>query len=363
MKTIDIIDNFSDLDRVRFEQRDEYVEYFNFIKGAFNQLIDSLKSRTNDNPIEIAILKEFLQKYLNSVELLRLKYLFDSEDKMAIDLTDSSFPNYLEFKKIDAEASRVQTLKNSIPSKDALKQEVLDYFFEKKAQPIHLLKKLGQAEYYSALEANNYMKLFTEGSIHEIGKDENGTKKFIYNWSSYDSMTNRPHIYLLFFEFTNPTINLVKEGAETFRNAIKKINHDSSPLSVIAKDIDNAFESIKPKVLKRIDIGPIYCKYSKDKHDISSLIQEKYNDDDYAFFYTTEIVHSVGEKEVKKGGFLSKETALRQIFFVDETNIDSLERHVSEVNKYLIGSHNLVQYLNSEMPQYINNLKIAPITF
>ena len=99
MKTIDIIDHFSDLDRIRFETNDEYVNYFNFIKEAFNQLIDSLKSRTNDNPIEIAILKEFLQKYLNSIELLRFKYLFEEEDKMAIDLTDSSFPNYLEFKK------------------------------------------------------------------------------------------------------------------------------------------------------------------------------------------------------------------------------------------------------------------------
>jgi copper chaperone CopZ len=332
MKTIDIIDNFSDLDRVRFEQRDEYVEYFNFIKNAFNQLIDSLKSRTTDNPIEIAILKEFLQKYLNTVELLRLKYLYDSDDKMAIDLTDSSFPNYLEFKKIDSEANKVKTLINSIPGKDALKQEVLDYFFEKKAQPIHLLKKLGQAEYYSALEADNYMKLFTDGSLYEIGKSDNGNKKFIYNWSSYDSMTNRPHIYIMVFEFTNPTVNLAKEGAETFKKAIEKLNHDSSPLSVIAKDIDNTFESVKPKVLKRIDIGPIYCRYSKDKHDISNVIQEKFEDDDYAFFYTTEIVHSVGEKEVKKGGFMSRETSLRQVFFVDKTDKDSLERHVSEVS-------------------------------
>jgi hypothetical protein len=176
-------------------------------------------------------------------------------------------------------------------------------------------------------------------------------------------MTNRPHIYILVFEFTNPTVNLAKEGAETFKKAIEKLNHDSSPLSVIAKDIDNEFESIKPKVLKRIDIGPIYCRYSQDKHDISNVIQEKFEDDDFAFFYTTEIVHSVGEKEVKKGGFMSRETSLRQVFFVDQTDKDSLERHVSEVNKYLIGSHKIVQYLNTEMPQYIDSLKIAPITF
>lgn len=363
MKTIDIIDHFSDLDRVRFEEPDEYVNYFNFIKDAFNKLIDSLRSRTQDNPIEIAILKEFLQKYLNTIELLRTKYLFDSDDKMAIDLTDSSFPNYLEFKKIDAEADKVEQLLTTLPSKEALKQEVLDYFFDRKAQPLHLLKKLGQAEYYHALQSSNYMKLYTEGSIYEIGKGENGAKRYIYNWSSYDSMTNRPHIYMMVFEFANPTINILKEGAESFKGLIRKMNHDSSPLSVIAKDIDNSYDSIRPKVLKRIDIGPIYCRYSKENHDISKVIQEQFGDDDFAFFYTTEIVHSVGEKEVKEGGMFNRTSALRQIFFVDETDKDTLERHVSEVNRYLIASHPVVQYLNANMRQYIDNLKVAPITF
>lgn len=363
MKTIDIIDHFGDLDRVRFDDKDAYVEYFEFVKGAFNRLIDSLRSRTQDNPIEIAILKEFLQKYLNTIELLRSKYLFDPYDKMAIDLTDSSFPNYLEFKKIDAEAEKVDQLITTIPSKEALKQEVLDYFFERKAQPIHLLKKLGQAEYFDSLKSTNYMKLYTEGSIYEIGKGENGSKRYIYNWSSYDSMTNRPHIYMMVFEFANQTIDILKEGAQSFKQLIKKLNHDSSPLSVIAKDIDSSYDSIRPKVLKRIDIGPIYCQYSREEHPISKLIQEQFSDSDYAFFYTTEIVHSVGEKEVKEGGMFNRKSALRQIFFVDETDKDSLERHVSEVKRYLIASHAVTQYLNANLREYIDDLTAAPITF
>lgn len=363
MKTIDIIEHFSDLDRIRFEDHNEYVNYFNFIKKAFNKLIDSLRSRTSDNPIEIAILKEFLQKYLNSIEILRLKYLFDLEDKMAIDLSDSSFPNYMEFRKIEAEAAKASEFLKDLPAKDALKQEILDTFFDKKKQPVDLLKKLGKVEYLTSLEKNNYMKLFTEGSIYEIGKGDSGHKKYIYNWASYDSMTNRPFIYIMVFEFTNTTINILKEGADTFKSLIKKSNHDSSPLSVIAKDIDNSYDSIRPKVLKRIDIGPIYCKYSKEEHDISKVIQEQFSDDDFAFFYTTEIVHSVGEQEVTEGSFFSKKSSLRQIFFVDQQDIDSLERHVSEVKQYLIASHPVVQYLNSDMPQYVNKLTSPPITF
>ena len=363
MKTIDIIDHFSDLDRVRFEDHQEYVAYFDFLKKAFNRLIDSLRNRATDNPIEIAIIKEFLQKYLNTIGLLSTKYLSNEEEKMAIDLTDSSFPNYLEIRKLNADREKAAGLLDGLPTKQALKQEVIDYIFEKKQKPLHLLKKLGKVAYYSDLQQPNYMLPFTEGSIFEIGKGDNGAKRYIYSWASYDSMTNRPFIYMLVFEFTNDTINILKEGEKAFKELIKKSNHDSSPLSVIAKDIDEAYESIKPKVLKRIDIGPIYCRYSKDNHEISKLIQDKYTDDDFAFFYTTEIVHSVGEKEVTEGGIFSKKSFLRQIFFIDETNIDSLERHVSEVNRYLIASHPIVQHLNGEMRQYIDNLTIPPITF
>ena len=363
MKTIDIIDNFGELDNVRFETRDQYIEYFDFIKTAFNRLMDSLKTRSSDNPIEIAILKDFMQKYLNTVEILRLKYLFDTENKMAIDLSDSSFPNYLEIRKLDSHKEKANETLKKLPKKESLKQEVLDYMFERKAQPIHLLNKLGKITYSEALKTDSYMGLFTEGSLHELGKASNGNKKYLYNWASYDSMTNRPFIYILAFEFTNKTINIQKEGLEAFKKIIKKNSHNSSPLKVLATDIDNAAESIKPKILKRIDIGPIYCKYSKENHEISRIVQEKFNDDDYAFFYTTEIINSVGEKESKTGGMFSSTKQLRQIFFVDETDISSLERHVSEVNQYLIGSHKVVQYLTANKPEYITKLKIPPIVY
>jgi hypothetical protein len=363
MKTIDIIDNFGELDSIRFETRDEYIQYFDFIKTAFNRLIDSLKTRSADNPIEIAILKDFLQKYLNTVEILRLKYLFDTEDKMAIDLTDSSFPNYLEIRKLDSQKAKADSVIKKLPSKESLKQEVLDYMFERKAQPIHLLQKLGKITYSEALKTEQYMGIFTNGSLHEIGKNNKGHKKYLYNWASYDSMTNRPFVYILAFEFTNDSINLQQEGLTAFKEIIKKNSHNSSPLKVLATDIDHAADSIKPKILKRIDIGPIYCKYSKENHEISKLVQDKFGEDDYAFFYTTEIVNSIGEKEEKSGGLFSSTKHLRQIFFVDETNIDSLERHVSEVNQYLIGSHKVVQYLSAHKPEYINKLKIPPIVF
>ena len=35
---------------------------------------------------------------LYSIEAMRVKYMYDEEENMKVDLTDSGFPNYLEFR-------------------------------------------------------------------------------------------------------------------------------------------------------------------------------------------------------------------------------------------------------------------------
>ena len=54
-----------------------------------------------------------------------------------------------------------------------------------------------------------------------------------------------------------------------------------------------------PKVLKRIEIGPIFGKYSRDKHDYTILLRKHFSEDQYIMPYKTEVVFSTGEKRTK----------------------------------------------------------------
>ncbi|MDQ3101476.1 MAG: hypothetical protein M3R08_08815 [Bacteroidota bacterium] len=73
---------------------------------------------------------------------------------------------------------------------------------------------------------------------------------------------------------------------------------------------------------------------------------------------TTEIVFSVGQ-EKRDTGFLSK-SELRQVFHVDETNKDCMERMVSEVQKYLFTTHTVLQYLSHQQKELLKELSAPP---
>ena len=69
---------------------------------------------------------------------------------------------------------------------------------------------------------------------------------------------------------------------------------------------------------------------------------------------TTEIVFSVGQ-EKKSTGLLSK-SELREVFHVDETNKDCMERMAREVQSYLFTTHTVMQYLRDNQKEMLKQL-------
>ncbi len=361
MKTIDINNHFTELDRSILAGENAYSDYFNYVKNCLEILLNSFDSLTSEDSKEIKALKSFSQKYLNSIEALRLKYAYDETNSMLVDVTESGFPNFMEFKKLDADIDKKDAELAKLPSKDSLKQSILDHMVRKKSDPISLLNKLSKSSYYIRLQWSNLFTEFTPGSIELLNQhtDEHKTRTFFYSWASYDSVTNKPYIYIMIFD--NPLVSKDPlsgvDNDPAFVETLKKITHNSAPLKVMASDIDNAYENIMPKVLKRIEIGPIYGKYSRDKHKYSLLLRKHFTDDDFIITYKTEVVFSKGEKRSKS--FLSK-GELRQIFHVDESNKECMDRMVSDMHSYMITSHDVLQYLNDTEPETLKGLA-APV--
>ena len=364
MKTTDIIDHFSELDRSILKGEDAYVDYFNYLRKAFTILVDSFSDRTIDDPVEIGILKSFVQKFLKTIEALRLKYIYEKDHLMKVDLTDSSFPNHIEIRKIVADIEARESTIKQLPTEEALKRATLDYLFEKQEEPISLLKQLSRLVYYKMLDEQKLFTLFQPGELVLLNKsnEDKELSHYLFSWGSYDSVTNRPYIYILIFDHIEKNYRLMgnKKAFLPFVESCKSLTHNTGPLNVIASDIDNAHEHIYPKVLKRIDIGPLYGKYSKDDHPMTHVIHENFSEEEFVFLFTTEIVFSIGEKKSK--GLLSG-GKLRQIFFVDESDKDCLERHVSQINRYLIASHDVVQHLKEFHKEYVDKLSVPPITY
>jgi len=357
LKTIDINDHFTELDRSVLAGDHAYVDYFSYLRFALNTLLSSFDTIHLDSSLELKAVKSFSQKFLNSIEALKLKYGYEEDNPMLVDVTESSFPNFLEFKRLQSDIANQEAEFDKLPSQDSLKQSILDHLVRKHSDPKPLLKQMSRSNYFIRLKWSSLFTEFTPGTLELLNEhtDDARTRTYFYSWASYDSVTNKPFIYTMIFDNKafSKRENTDVDKDPGFIETIKKATHNSAPLKVIASDIDNTYENVMPKVLKRMEIGPIYGKYAFDKNDFSVLLKKKFQDDDFIFTYNTEIVFSTGESRSKS--FLSK-GELRQIFYVDESNKECMEKMVSDYHTYMITSHNVAQYLNDMQPEILKKL-------
>ncbi len=358
MNNLDILDHFTELDRSILKRNDEYADYFNFLRDVFSLLIESFNQRTNEDPLEMSITKDFIQRFLNSVEALRLKYYYEEDHSLKIDLTDSSFPNFIEFRELEADLKVRDAKLQELPPERSLKQAALDYLFQHKEKPVKFLKQLSRRAYYESLEQEKLYLEFTPGKVHELGVKGPELWQFVYSWASFDSVTNRPYLYLMIFDH-DLSGNNGEPGDSRFVDKIKRATHNTAPLKVVISDIDNDLPGVQPKVLKRTDLGPIYGRYSKDGNVLSQLVQTHFTQEDFVFLFNTEIIFSIGQQRSEK----FTKGKLKQVFFVDESNRECIERMVSKVHKYMLAYHHVVQHLREFHKALLLDLSMPPITF
>ena len=86
------------LDSAELDSKEQYVFYHKMVDFTLKELIVNVQRQQICNDKELIFFKQYSDLLLYSIEAMRVKYMYDEEDNMKIDLTDSGFPNYLEFR-------------------------------------------------------------------------------------------------------------------------------------------------------------------------------------------------------------------------------------------------------------------------
>lgn len=356
------IEHFTTLDRSILENDDAYANYFRQVSELFSLIRQAINEKSTDEPFEVKIIHDYLQQYLFTLQLLRTKFLYNEEQRMKVDLTESSFPNYLEIKQIESDLEQREDLLKGLPEEAVLRQSIVDFIFKNKAVPKKLLKQLAKRKYLEMLGKETPFSSYNSGKYRQLSK-KNEQPTYLYHWAVFDSKTNRPFIYFLLFD--HEEVNRVPFKSEkllitALTKYIEKSSAHQSPLRVMASDIDREFRTIHPKVLKRMDIGPLYGHLSLDKHPFTKLVKDQFSEKDWIVEFTTELLFSVGQK--RTNGFLST-GELREVFFIDESNKECMERHVSKVLNYMIAPHGVVSFLREHHKASLERLAVPPFIY
>jgi hypothetical protein len=333
------------LDSAELDSKEQYVFYHKMVDFSLKELIVAVQRQQLCNDQEIQLFKQYCDLLLYSIEAMRVKYMYDEDDNMKVDLTDSGFPNYLEFRYLFNDLELRNQYQEKLTNVDVIKDEFLDTLLRRKE---HIKKrKLFQAAsivYYTSVEKKFIFNRFVQGKITKAPEDVKA--EHMVSWSFYDVSHNRPFVCFMYFNYNGKDVN-------KYRNEIYQVLKNSADrdmnLDAMAYAIDRKLEDVHPKHIKRIDLGPLHNVFAKDENELTHAILQSIGKkeiplESYAFSMRIDEVFS--GSEFKEGSFFSKQTF----------------QNWSEIlkQKYIFAPHRIIQMLYNKEPEIMNTLAKAP---
>ena len=334
------------LDSAVLDSKEQYVFYHKMVDFVLKELITKVQYQQICSKQEIIFFKQYCDLLLYSIEAMRIKYMYDEEDNMKIDLTESGFPNYLEFRYLFNDLSLRNEYVDKLTPAIALKEEFLDTLLRKK-KPIKKSKLFQAASivYYTSVEQRFIFNRFVQGKIIDAGPNENG--EHMTSWSFFDVAHNRPFICFMYFDYDGHEILDYKEK---IYKALKVTADRELSLDTMAYAIDRKLPKIMPKHIKRIDLGPLHNIFAKDQNELThaildGIIKKEISLESYAVSLNIDEVYSKGQ--FKEGSFFNKQILQK---WNDVEN-----------NTYVFAPHRIIQMLYNKTPDLMNELSKPPI--
>jgi len=331
------------LDSATLESKEQYVFYHHIVAHALDQFLKGLETHNLCTTQELVLTKQYLKLLRYSMEMMRVKYQYDEESNLKIDVTESGFPNYLEFRYLINDLSLRREHIGNLPEITILQEEFLDTLLKKK---LHITKeKLFQASsivYYSEVEEYKIFKRFTQGKILKV---DNSDSQYMVSWCFYDVSLNRPFINFMYFDYSNDILNLKDDLYDVLlKSADRKMSLDT-----LAYMIDKKLPNVYPKLVRRIDIGPIHNVFAKDEnlytHQVlKSIINKEVSLSAYALSVSIDNLKTKGT--FKEGNFFNKQTLQHW--------------DPAPTERYLFAPHRVLQILYDNCPEDINKLTRSP---
>lgn len=334
------------LDSAILDSKEQYVFYHKMLDFVLKELIVNIQKQNLCSSQELVVFKQYTDLFLYSIEAMRIKYMYDEEDNMKIDLTDSGFPNYLEFRYLVNDLELKNEYVSKLENVEDLKEEFLDVLLRKKQHVKR--RRLFQAAsivYYNSVNPKYIFNRFVQGKIIEA--PENSPAELLTSWSFYDVSDNRPYVCFMYFNYEGKKNKSYKED---LYQVLKDTANRNMPLDTMAYNIDRKLPDIHPKYIKRIDLGPLHNVFAKDENLITHAILEGIGKkeiplESYALSFRAEEVFS--GNTFTEGGFFSKQTLQKW---------NAVERR-----KYVFAPHRIIQLLYNKASFVLNELAKEPI--
>ncbi|MDD9910261.1 MAG: hypothetical protein OXR62_11265 [Ahrensia sp.] len=347
---------------------DTVVRYFETIKAALDGLDVYLghdASPLTGHELTGAILAPYLK---------RLRFSFDAwESRLAyakrfrINRGESGYPLHQHVLELENDAKTAQARLEALPSEDALRDAMVDTILTKGAFPTTEREALAERHYLERVKQGSVFGSFVLPETERLKLNEkSGRPSYVVHWGGFDGTANLPLVYIAVVEDSGAALAsslLDRKGrlrddldipfpiggllnpdlADSFDVFAKKNSAYGLTLATIADNMDSDFETLHPKQLRRIVMGPFYSSGLTSHGRMVEKILAKVRNAENAWLltWTEQELFAVSETPAKWGLFGS--TPSKQTFHINTNDLEAVRQGVSSFQRHALVPHEAYQ--------------------
>jgi len=344
--------------------------YFRSIEAALRGL--EIFMRDDRSPlyrhgIVAKIVAEYIARLEKSFACWRNRLGF--MESFRISRAESGFPVFQNVLELENDRRQAGQRLAGIPAADDLRAEMADFILRHKEFPAALQKSMAERLYLEDVEDGAVFGPFILAQTAKVSVNKKTMRPFyLVHWATFDGTANLPLIYMATVEDSSESmvrqlvdgngklnqtveIPLPVEGllnpqlAHRFDDFTERNSaYTLSPVT-IASNLDKDFETLHPKQLRRVVLGPFYSAGITEHNSAVAGILSKVRkaEDAWLLTWTLQEVFSKSEKPGRKGLFSSDKAT--QEFHIETADLEAARQGVSSYEKHALIPHEAYQAL------------------
>ena len=343
--------------------------YFAAFGHAFKGLAEVAQTES-EKELGTGVLYEELLRQLTRLEhsfaCWQLKCHFSGSFK--IDRSESGFPPFKSVMELHNDTARGEENRFDLPEQGQIREEMIELLLKFKQFPSDLQRTMAERVYFDTLAERDVFGPYTAPRtlVHAVN-ERTGRPYYVVTWSVYDGVANMPMLYTLVVEDSSDEASARprrKRESGPWGDWLSDLHHDGLPnlmlradfreftqnnssyslnLTTIATTLDESFEALHPKQLRRFLLGPFYAGGLTDHNEkVQSVLDTvKDHSENWLLTWTMQELHSKQEIPEKRG--LWGGAPAKEIFYVNTDDVDCAAQGVSAIERYALVPHTAYQ--------------------
>lgn len=349
---------------------DAAARYFSAISAALGGLdifLRDEKSPLYKHDLVAKVMAEYIARLENSFSSWRNRLGF--MESFRISRAESGYPVFQNVLELENDRRNAEKRLAAIPSPEVLRAEMADFILRQRALPEDLRRSMAERLYLEQVSSGLIFGPFTlPKTIRVSVNPKTGRPFYVVHWASFDGSANLPMVYMATLEDSSEGIVsqlVTKEGkfndkvniplpvegllnpelAHQFDGFAEKNSSYSLSPTTIATNLDKDFETLHPKQLSRIVLGPFYSAGITEHNSTVAEVLSKVRKPENAWLltWTVQEVFSKGEQPAKRGLF-SRQPA-REEFYINTDDLEAARMGVSSYERHALIPHEAYQAL------------------